>query len=120
VRVIVALAVLVVALPAAGATTPPNGLRGIVSVAMPVCADDDACRRPLAGFVLAFRRDGRVVARVTSGEGGRYRVLLRPGIYELAAGAPRTGPRADVLPRTARVRAGIVRRVDVLVDRGLQ
>ena len=49
--------------------------------------------RPLRGAVIAFRSGrGGVIARVTSGAAGRFRVRLRPGGYTLMP-QPRFGLR---------------------------
>ena len=107
----------------AGAATPTrltSGLRGVVmrGPVRPVCDDSKPCDEPAPGVVLRFKRDGRVVARVTTGSGGRYRVLLRPGRY--AVSTPNGRPVGGLSPRLVRVPSGRVARVNFHIDTGIQ
>ena len=107
----------------AGAATPTrttSGLRGVVirGPIRPVCDDTQPCEEPAPGVVLRFKRDGRVVARVTTGAGGRYRVLLRPGRY--AVSTPNARPSMDLTPKLVRVPKGWVARVNFHLDTGIQ
>ena len=61
----------------------------VLSPASPVCRVGSPCSKPLPGFTLAFRRNGKVVARVTTNRRARYRVRLQPGRY--AVTTPKRG-----------------------------
>lgn len=102
---------------AAGTVT---GLRGKVTLfpARPVCVEDEPCTKPAPGALLVFKRDGRVVARVTARRDATYRVLLAPGRYAVAAPQYRRG--SGVTPSTVRVLRGRIVRVDLQIDTGIQ
>jgi hypothetical protein len=102
------------------ATATASGLRGKVTLypARPVCVEDEPCSKPAPGALLVFRRDGRVAARVTTTKEATYRVLLAPGAYTVSAPAYRHG--SGVTPHTVRVRKGLVARVDLEIDTGIQ
>jgi len=108
------------ATPSAATTPPKAGLRGLVTLSpiRPVCIEGQPCSKPAPNVLLVFRRTGRVVARVTTGAKGWYRVLLRPGIYTVVA--PRYLHGSGVTPSTVRVRSGRVARVDLEIDTGIQ
>ena len=111
---------LVAVIPAATASSPSSGLRGLVTLSptRPVCIEGQPCSKPAAQVLLVFRRNGAVVARVTTGANGCYRVLLRPGTYTVVA--PRFVRGSGVTPRTVRVSMGRVARVDLEIDTGIQ
>jgi hypothetical protein len=117
------LAALAVGSGLAGAATPTavtSGLRGVVMQGpiKPVCSDNEPCEEPAAGLVLRFSRRGVVVARVTTGSKGGYRVKLRPGRYGVTT--PNRRPGMDLTPRFVRVPVGRVARVDFHLDTGIQ
>ena len=117
------LATLVFGSALAGAATPPrltSGLRGVVmrGPTKPICSDTEPCEEPAAGVVLRFKQGDRVVARVTTGSAGGYRVKLRPGRY--AVTTPNRRPGTGLTPRFVRVPTGRVARVDFHLDTGLQ
>jgi hypothetical protein len=122
--VAVTLAALAFGSTVAGASSPPSltsGLRGVVmrGPTTPVCRATEPCEEPAPGVVLRFKQGDRVVARVTTGSAGGYRVWLRPGRYAVTTPARRrvgTG----LTPRFVRVPTGRVARVDFHVDTGLQ
>lgn len=105
---------------AATSVAAASGLRGLVTLSpiRPVCLEGRPCSKPAAGAVLVFRRNGHVVARVTTRPDGTYRVLLRPGTYTVVAPRHRIG--SGVTPRTVRVPSGRVARVDLEIDTGIQ
>ena len=107
-------------MPSATASPSRSGLRGLVTLSptRPVCIEGQPCSKPAAHVLLVFRRDGTVVARVTTGAEGWYRVLLPPGTYAIVA--PRYVRGSGVTPRTVRVRAGRIVRVDLEIDTGIQ
>jgi len=114
-----ALSTLVLAAPAASATTP-SGLRGIVmrGPITPVCRVGVPCEEPAANVVLVFSRLGRDVARARTGPKGGYRLTLRPGRYAVRTTTRTLGsvlsPRVVVVPRHR------VARVDFDIDTGIR
>jgi hypothetical protein len=121
--VAVTLAALVLGSTLAGAATPSrltSGLRGVVmrGPTKPVCSDTEPCEEPAPGVVLRFHKADRLVARVTTGAAGGYRVKLRPGRYVVTT--PNRGPGTALTPRFVRVPTGRVARVDFHLDTGLQ
>jgi hypothetical protein len=108
--------VLALLLAAPAASTNVTGLRGVVKVPKPVCLQDDPCDGSAPGVTIAFWRDGRLVKRVTSGTGGRYRVTLVSGTYSVTS----PSMRSRVLPSRVRVFAGSLRHVDFFVDNGIR
>jgi hypothetical protein len=106
--------------PAAGAASTTSGLRGKVTLSptRPVCIEDQPCSKPAPGVLLVFRREGRIVARVTTRADATYRLTLAPGTYTVAAPLYRHG--SGVTPRVVRVVKGCHRRVDLEIDTGIQ
>lgn len=107
----------------AGAATPTvvtSGLHGVVMKGpiRPVCDESKPCDEPAAGLVLRFSRGGVVLARVTTGGRGGYRVKLRPGRYSVTT--PNRRPGMDLTPSVVRVPTGVVARVDFHLDTGIQ
>lgn len=86
--------------------------------ARPVCVEDDPCTKPARGVLLAFKRDGRVVARIRTTKDATYRVLLAPGVY--AVSAPEYRRLSGVTPEKVRVPRARIARVDLQIDTGLQ
>jgi hypothetical protein len=121
-RLVVTLVIVVLLAPigAAGGSATHSGLRGLATLSptRPVCLEEQPCTKPAAGVVLAFRRIGRPVVRVTTRGDGSYRVALRPGTYTVVAPRYRVG--SGVTPRTVRVPRGRVARVDLEIDTGIQ
>lgn len=119
-----ALAVLAAGSAGVGAATKPtyaSGLRGVVlrGPTKPVCFDDESCDAPAAGVVLRFRRDGRLVARATTGAAGAYRVGLEPGVYTVRTGTVQPIGRR-LTPAEVRVPRARIARVDFHIDTGIQ
>ena len=108
-----AVAVLVVAVPAAAAT---SGLRGVVTRGpiTPVCRAEVPCSAPAKHVQLTFSRLGRSW-RTTTDDHGRYRIALRPGVYAVAVSTQRPGlpafkavvPRGRVAVRNFEIDTGI-------------
>lgn len=119
---IVGLLAVIPMVASAGASAPPpvSGLRGLVTLSptRPVCIEGQPCSKPASHVLLVFRRGGPIVARVTTGARGWYRVLLRSGLYTVEA--PRYVRGSGVTPRSVRVRKGRVVRVDLEIDTGIQ
>jgi hypothetical protein len=118
------LAALTLSATLAGAAVPQrvtSGLRGVVmrGPTKPVCKDTEPCEEPAAGVVLRFSRGDQLVARVTTGSAGGYRVKLRPGRYAVTTPAARR-PGTGLTPGFVRAPTGSVARVDFHLDTGLQ
>ena len=113
------LVLLTLALPAA-ATTSPSGVRGIVlrGPTQPVCREGVPCDAPAPNVVLRFSQAGRVVARVTTGSTGGYRVLLAPGRYAVSTGQRTIG--VGLTPRFVVVPGGRIARVVFHLDTGIR
>jgi hypothetical protein len=84
----------------------------------PVCSENEPCDEPAVGVEVRFKQGTRLVARVKTGRGGRYRVLLRPGRY--AVSTPNSRPIGGLSPRLVRVPSGRVARVNFHIDTGIQ
>lgn len=122
-RCLVVTLIMVVSLALVGVTSGSptgSGLRGLVTLSptRPICLEGQPCSKPAAGAVVAFRRNGRAVARVTTRPDGTYRVGLRPGTYTVVAPRYRVG--SGVTPRTVRVPKERVARIDFEIDTGIQ
>jgi hypothetical protein len=103
-----------------GAGSAPNsGLRGTVAIPVPVCFQDQPCSKKGPGVKLRFWRAGRAVASVVSGEGGRYRIALAPGLYTVSSPSAMR-PKGSVRPSPVRVVGGRLRAVDFFVDTGIR
>lgn len=122
----VALAVGFLALGACGSDDllGPDAPQGIDGLALsgphcPVQPSDGSCPdRPFQAWIKIRDRDGGVVTRVHSGEDGRFRVGLRPGIYTLdpESGDPfPVGSEQDV-----EVAVGVYTEVVVSFDTGIR
>jgi len=119
---VIGLAALMTAFASSGATAASQvaGLRGVVmqGPTKPVCRSDDQCEEPARGIVLAFMRDGKVVAQVKTTSSGTYSVRLKPGSYTVRVPGRRVG--TGLSPRIVRVPRGRIARVDFHLDTGLQ
>lgn len=115
-----ALALLGTSAPAASGTRLDSGLRGRVVIdncAGPQRADDD-CGRPYDAR-LKIRRvsTGRIVARVRSGDDGRFVVGLNPGRYKVIPVSFAPYPRAE--PQRVVIRQGCIKRIVIRYESGL-
>jgi hypothetical protein len=123
IRPVLAFPVLAVALalavPSAAKAPPRSGLYGVVirGPTMPVCQPRKPCSEPAPGLTLLFERAQRVRGRVTTGVGGRYRIELAPGVYEVRA---TKGFRRVPSPPTVRVVTGRFLRIDFFFDTGIR
>ena len=88
-----------------------SGLRGVVARGpiTPTCSKNTSCTAPARGLTLTFSKDGKVVARVKTGDDGSYRVELPAGNYFVLGPQP-------VRPQHVDVRASGMRRVDFSID----
>jgi hypothetical protein len=112
--------VVLVLVPVAGTASTTSGLRGKVTVSpsRPVCIEGQPCSKPAPGVLVVFRRDGRIVARVTTRADATYRVVLPRGTYTITAPQYRRG--SGVTPKTVRVPKGRIAHVDLEIDTGIQ
>jgi len=118
---VLAIAILVLALPAVAASaTTAGGLRGLVLIdpAYPVCPVNEPCTKPAPNVWLVFSRGGRAVARTRTAQDGSYRVRLTPGTY--AVSTPGRKVRTTLAPRRVVVPAGRYKRVLFRLDIGIQ
>jgi hypothetical protein len=120
-RVVLAtiVAVALTAIPTSIASRSSSGLEGKVlrGPISPVCLVTRPCQAATS-VLLAFSRQGTVVAEVRSAPTGEYRISLAPGVYSVAP-AHRV-PLWRLYPQTVRVTAGIYRRVNFLIDTGIR
>lgn len=105
----------------AGAVTG-SGLYGLVvrGPTSPVCTSGAPCSEPAPHVRLVFVRDGSIVAHVTTGSRGTYRVWLPVGRYVVRAGGgaqPRIGRGID--PSAVTIRRGW-RRQTFEIDTGIR
>lgn len=119
-RALLLLVVFAVAIPSASASIPARtGLYGLVTRGpiMPVCRIDEPCDEPASRVTIVFSRRG-TSTRTTTGDDGRYRVRLKPGVY--AVRTSRTGLGSYVEPQAARVPRTRFARVNLLIDTGIR
>lgn len=86
---------------------------------MPVCISDLPCSVPAKNVTLVFTRNGRVAARTTTNERGRYVVRLAPGSYTVRM-ATRPVLGRELKPRAVRVVGLRLVRVDFSIDTGIR
>ena len=85
----------------------------------PVCQVGKPCNEPMAGAVLVFSRNSRIVARTRSDARGHYSVRLRTGTYRVSmAVRPTIG--SGVKPQTIRLSRAVPMRIDFFVDTGIR
>src|ERR1041385_5473734 len=87
---------------AAQATTPRNGLYGVVSRGpiTPVCVAEQPCSAPAPGRILQFWNGGRMGGHVVTKSDGSYRIALPAATYTVRLASGRIPD-----PETTRVRA---------------
>jgi hypothetical protein len=122
-RVVVAL-VLTVAVAAgasaAGVSSAPSGIRGVVDRGpiRPACEAGVPCNGPAAGVGLVFFRFGRQVGRVRTSKAGRFQLALAPGTYVVRS--LRKSMLGGLAPRTVRVVSGRFTFVRLQIDTGIR
>lgn len=97
-----------------------SGLTGRVmrGPTMPVCYVGKPCDEPARGVKLVFSRSGKVVARATTNQKGRYRIALKPGPYSVRTNRPAFEKVPQ--PSRATVPSGRFKRVDFHIDTGIR
>jgi hypothetical protein len=107
------------AIPTSMASGSSSGLEGKVlrGPISPVCLVTRPCQAPTS-VLLAFSRQGTVMAQVRSAPTGEYRVSLAPGLYSVAPA--RRVPLWRLSPQTVRVTAGRYVRVNFFIDTGIR
>ena len=97
-----------------------SGIGGVLyrGPVTPVCRVGVPCDAPAPGVTLVFTRAGHAY-RVRTGQGGRFSIALRPGIYAARiVPTPRIG--SGLTPRTIRVPVAGWARVRLTVDTGIR
>lgn len=116
-RWVAALALLAAWLPS-GAVAQGSGATGIDAFVVRVPPDivciRAPCRAPVAGVSVSFVRDGKVVARIVSGNDGHARARLAPGRYVVRAPGVTALPGGK--PRQVKVASGRVTRITLPLD----
>ena len=99
-----------------------SGIAGLVLIGpmCPVVTQDDPCPdRPFAAKIAVRDEAGRIVCLTRSGDDGRFRLGLSPGVYELVPENGEFGlPYAQ--PQTVTVLAGRYAEVQVSYDSGIR
>jgi len=85
-----------------------------------VCHVGVPCSKPAPGVVLVFSRAGLVVARIRSGERGRYSVHLRTGTYDVRLADSNTTVGSGLAPRRVTIPIAEQARVDFRIDTGIR
>ncbi len=98
-----------------------SGIRGFVQLGptCPVETRDVPCTTPYVAVLVILDRDQREVARVTSGEDGRFEVFLAPGEYTIAP-TPGGDPLPSAAPQAVSVVAGSFAEVEINYDTGIR
>jgi hypothetical protein len=75
-----------------------SGLQGTVARGpiTPTCSKDTSCTAPARNMPLTFSKDGKVVARIKTGDDGSYRVELPAGRYFVLGPQPVRPQHVDV------------------------
>jgi len=119
VRVALATLFLTLAVPAVAtsAAGTHSGLRGLVTrgPVTPVCRAEAPCTAPARQVVLSFTRRG-VSTETRTGDDGRYRIALPPGVYSVRVRSARFGAE----PKSATVVAGRFAVRDFSIDTGIR
>jgi hypothetical protein len=94
-----------------------GGLRGTVTIGptTPVCEAGKPCSKPATGVVLTFTHGPRRVSARTDRTTGRYRVMLRTGVWSVRASA---GMR--IAPALINVATSRVTVRNFLIDTGIR
>jgi hypothetical protein len=118
---VTAVAVALLGVGGAHATTISSGLRGYVTRGpiAPVCVAEQPCTEPARNVTLLFSRNDHVVGRAVTDGAGHYRVRLPVGVYAVRR------PGSSVLgrklsPNEVRVHARRFARVDFSIDTGIR
>jgi hypothetical protein len=119
-----AVALLAAACAEAGPTAVPDtGIKGVVTLG-PTCPVEQPGQSPCvapyaATLAITNADDGKVVARVTSGQDGTFQVTVAPGDYVIAP-QPGGDPFPVGQPVAVHVDAGAFTEVGVSYDTGIR
>lgn len=123
---LLALALAIVACGPGGPSPVPSipldsGIRGFVQLGptCPVETRDVPCTTPYVAVLVILDPDEREVARVTSGEDGRFEVLLAPGEYTITP-TPGGDPLPSAPPQAVTVLPGSFAEVEINYDTGIR
>jgi hypothetical protein len=102
---------------------PSSGIEGLVTIG-PVCPveriDTPCPDKPYQATIVVKDDQGNEVARVQSGEDGRFRVALAPGTYTLAPQSSSQGSYPFAKEQQVEVQAGAFTTVSVQFDSGIR
>ena len=102
---------------------PSSGIDGLVTIG-PVCPveriDTPCPDKPHQATIVVQDEGGREVARVQSGEDGRFRLALAPGTYTLAPQSSNPGGLPYAPEQQVDVRAGEYTQVSIQFDSGIR
>jgi len=106
-----------------GSVSSPSGVRGqvLLGPTCPVEQEGSPCPdRPLSDVEVRVLSDGETIAETTSGEGGRFEVVLPPGVYTLEAVVGSDDPGMSAKPVNVTVTSGAFVDVVVPIDSGIR
>lgn len=98
-----------------------SGIRGFVQLGptCPVQTRDVPCTTPYVAVLVILDMNDSEVARVTSGEDGRFEVLLAPGQYTIAP-TPGGDPLPSAPPQAVSVVEASFTEVEINYDTGIR
>jgi len=102
---------------------PNSGVQGTVTVGpqCPVVHVESPCpNTPFDGKVQVSQSGKGVIADVQVDSGGRYRIALEPGTYEVMPVLAAGGGPPTATPLSVVVRSGAFTRADLTVDTGIR
>jgi hypothetical protein len=102
---------------------PSSGIEGLVTIGpmCPVERIDTPCPdKPYQATIVVKDGQGGEVARVQSGEDGRFRVALTPGAYTLAPQSSNPGGFPIAKEQQVEVQVGAFTTVSVQFDSGIR
>ena len=102
---------------------PSSGIEGLVTIG-PVCpverVDTPCPDKPYQAMIVVKNDQGNEVARVQSGQDGRFRVALEPGAYTLAPQSSNEGSFPFASEQQVEVQAGAFTTVSIEFDSGIR
>ncbi len=102
---------------------PTSGIEGLVTIG-PMCpvehVDTPCPDKPYQATIVVEDGQGDEVARVETGEDGRFSVALSPGTYTLVPQWPNEGGPPSAAEQQVVVRDGEYAHVDIQYDSGIR